>query len=182
MKKWKYAIDLLLGLCMALVALVAIPQLLGFRLYAVASQSMAPAIVAGSAAYVRQAAFAGIRPGDIVTYRMGEDQTNVTHRVVEKRDSDQTFVTKGDANEQADGKRVSYADVIGTVRASVPYLGYFAAWVGGFSNRLFFFGIILWLLLLRSLVPEKQPLRIKRAELLLVPPNERRRNGEYHES
>ena len=52
------------------------------------------------------------------------DNTVVTHRVVDKDDDTESFRTKGDANEIEDGGSVAYDKVVGKVVLNVPYLGY----------------------------------------------------------
>ena len=52
------------------------------------------------------------------------DNTVVTHRVIDKDNDTESFHTKGDANETEDGGSVAYDKVVGKVVLNVPYLGY----------------------------------------------------------
>ena len=52
------------------------------------------------------------------------DNTVVTHRVIDKDNDTESFHTKGDANETEDGGSVAYDKVGGKVVLNVPYLGY----------------------------------------------------------
>jgi len=64
-----------------------------------------------------------IEVGDVITFYIN-DNTVVTHRVVDKDDDTESFRTKGDANEIEDGGSVAYDKVVGKVVLNVPYLGY----------------------------------------------------------
>ena len=84
---------------------------------------MEPALPVGSVIYVEKVQPDEIREGDIITFRR-EDVT-VTHRVVENRLVEGEFITKGDANEEADMQAVPYASLIGRVKRHIPVLGKF---------------------------------------------------------
>ena len=59
---------------------------------------------------------------------MGTDTDLVaTHRVVEINSEQQTFITRGDANQSADVNAVSYSQVIGKVVFQIPLLGKLSA-------------------------------------------------------
>ena len=65
----------------------------------------------------------GIRP--YVVYSgstFHNEDTVVTHRVVKKEEG--TFITKGDANKNADPIPVAKSQIIGRVVFCLPYLGY----------------------------------------------------------
>lgn len=100
-------------------------DILGYEVKVVQSGSMEPAIPTGSIIVVAPANNYAI--GDVVTY--GRDAGNripVTHRIVERdgRGYNTTYLTKGDANEEADARTVSQSDLIGKVYAHVPYAGH----------------------------------------------------------
>lgn len=61
-----------------------------------------------------------LKPGDIITFH--NEDTVVTHRVVKKEEG--TFITKGDANKNADPIPVAKSQIIGRVVFCLPYLGY----------------------------------------------------------
>ena len=73
----------------------------------------------------------------------------VTHRVVEKQEISQEFVTKGDANETPDPLPVSYRNVVGrAAKWTIPYAGYFVSFgktpaVIGIMVAILVIGIIL---------------------------------------
>ena len=113
------------NLALALVILGALPltlpRLFGFTPYSVVSASMEPALPTGSLVYVRAADPMEVLPGQIIAFRDGGQV--VTHRVVENRREEGTFVTRGDANESNDLFPVSYRNLVGAVRFQVPVLG-----------------------------------------------------------
>lgn len=160
MRYLKQMIDLALLFGIVILALTALPPLFGISVYAVASRSMEPALLVGSAVYVVPEEFENIRTGDIITFRIG-GSASATHRVVEKEEESRTFVTQGDANDQPDGKHIGYADVLGVVRLSIPYLGYLAVILGRAEGKLLCTGLILWLLLLDGIVSGRNLIRIR---------------------
>ena len=120
--------SILVVLVLVLAVLLAGVRLLGYQVYAVLSGSMEPAYHVGALIYVKPAQ--EIQPGDPITYRLSGD-TIATHRVVEvlEEDGSTFYRTKGDANEDVDGRPVPAADVIGVPRFTIPYLGYVADFI-----------------------------------------------------
>lgn len=89
----------------------------------VKSGSMEPAIPTGSIVFIMPAATYAV--GDVVTF--GRDTAReipTTHRIVEVQGGGATFLTKGDANEEADPRVIAKSEVIGKVWLHVPYVGY----------------------------------------------------------
>lgn len=84
---------------------------------------MTPGIGVGAVVAVAPVDPAVVRRGDVITFRVAERL--VTHRVVEVREgAERTFVTKGDANEDADPGSVEPSAVVGRVVLDVPHLGH----------------------------------------------------------
>ncbi len=110
----------LLTLLVAIMTLLAVPRVSPFDLLIVRGGSMEPAIPVGSAVLVDRAARTPT-VGAVMTFRDAVSGV-VTHRVVAVLDG--SFVTKGDANAAADVTQRLSSDAIGTVRFSVPLLGY----------------------------------------------------------
>ena len=77
----------------------------------------------GSGVYVEKSSIDDIQVGDVITFYIN-DNTVVTHRVIDKDNDTESFHTKGDANETEDGGSVAYDKVVGKVVLNVPYLGY----------------------------------------------------------
>ena len=80
---------------------------------------MEPAIKRGQRVFVKPIPTEHIKVGDIITFYVGTNMT-VTHRVIEIVESESTydgpwFVTKGDANTQADEHKPDAKNVVGKV-------------------------------------------------------------------
>lgn len=104
--------------------LTAAPLLLGYHPVVVLTGSMEPQYPVGSVTYYKAADFQNIQPGDVITFRIGSNST-ATHRVTAVHDTQQSFITKGDANETEDANPVAYSSVQGkTVNFALPYVGY----------------------------------------------------------
>ena len=98
-----------------------IPKLFGLRLYGVETGSMEPAYPVGSVVYVADANPEDVRVGDVITYMLGTDTTTVmTHRVTAVNEAEQTFITKGDANEIEDAEPVAFHRLIGKPVFCIP--------------------------------------------------------------
>jgi signal peptidase len=103
---------------------IAIPNYLGYQVYTVISGSMEPAIPVGSLVYVRQEEPETIAEDDVIAfYGAGAESAITTHRVVANHVVEGEFVTKGDANDSNDINPIPYANLIGKVIYTVPYLG-----------------------------------------------------------
>lgn len=96
----------------------------------VMSNSMLPVFARGSVIVVQRLREpVDIQVGDIIQYT--SDNKTVTHRVVAIEVGDgntRAFVTKGDNNDSYD-PLVRQEQVIGIIRATVPYLGYPTVWL-----------------------------------------------------
>jgi signal peptidase len=122
----------LLGAVGAFVA-QAFPGLVGADYaFVVQSGSMEPAIPVGSVVFV-DAVESGqvdtrITEGEVITYT-DDGENLITHRVVEKHQAGDSvrFVTKGDANENADPEPVYRNEIVGELRFAVPFIGYVVA-------------------------------------------------------
>ena len=102
----------------------------GNEVLIVRSGSMSPTFDTGDAVIIRSLdaeEVAELRPGRIVTFRPADSTVLVTHRIVDVVENDSgrvSFMTKGDANESADSRRVASTDVVGVYRANVPRAGF----------------------------------------------------------
>ena len=112
----------LLSIMALLAGALIVPALLGYREMAVLSGSMEPTVPVGSIVYVRPLPGEKLAPGDICTYCMADGETFVTHRVVSLDRQKQTLITKGDANNTADGE-IAFANVYGKAMFHLPWLG-----------------------------------------------------------
>ena len=110
------------------LALVGV-RLIGFDVYIVLSGSMEPTYQTGSIVWVRKCGPNSVEVGDPITFHLGESRQVATHRVVEKNDEEGYFITKGDANQDADGEPTSFDDLIGKPVFCVPKLGFFVSFI-----------------------------------------------------
>lgn len=119
---------ILLIVLFALAVLLIAPSFLGMKSLAVLSGSMEPKIPVGSIVYVEDVDPNTLQVGDVITYSIGKS-TMVTHRVEEIDFENQSIITKGDANEVQDANPVAFTQVVGKMKAHVPYLGYISIYV-----------------------------------------------------
>ena len=88
---------------------------LGFSMYIVTSGSMEPAIRTGSTILTGPFAFSGLKDGDVITFRLGEGNVAVTHRIVMIDYQAKRIRTKGDANADPDAALVREDQILGKV-------------------------------------------------------------------
>ncbi len=99
--------------------------------FVVRSDSMSPAIPAGSVVFVEDVSPAEIQVGDVITFEPGGGENRVTHRVIDVReDGSRQFQTKGDANDDPDPSLVSSEEVVGEVSFHLPLIGYVINFAG----------------------------------------------------
>lgn len=81
------------------------------------------------------------QPGDVITFTNPYGHT-VTHRIVGLSPNGR-FITKGDANDAADGWRIAPKAVQGEVVGTIPYVGKVRLWADDavLRTRLYFAGI-----------------------------------------
>ncbi len=79
---------------------------------------MQPAIKVGSLVVSQKAT--DYKVGDVITFKNAPAPT--THRI--KSIANETYTTKGDANESADTEPVRKEQILGKVVLSLPYFGY----------------------------------------------------------
>jgi signal peptidase len=113
---------LALGLLLVLLQSSLIP---GYEVRIVQSGSMEPAISTGSVVIVK--AQTSYKDGDVITFG-GEERRSLptTHRIIgtEIVAGELVFITKGDANAEADVDPIAADTVRGKVLLAIPVLGY----------------------------------------------------------
>lgn len=124
-KTLKVLYNLVLAVLVLFLLAVAgtfLPLAGNYKIFTVQSGSMAPKIGMGSLIFVKT--FPDYKIGDIVTFKAGKN--TVTHRIVEKKESggEITYLTKGDANEEADAEETPAKNVVGKTFFTLPYVGY----------------------------------------------------------
>lgn len=119
----KRVVAIVIGASALFVLISLLPIRGNYTFRVVLSGSMEPAIETGSViATIPRAEY---RVGEIVTF--GGSGIPTTHRIVgteEGENGEQLFVTKGDANEEEDFRRVSGSEVLGKVFLTVPKAGH----------------------------------------------------------
>lgn len=99
------------------------PSLLGHRIYIVDSGSMSPTMQVDSMIIVRELKKEEIVPKDIITYYGHNEESRITHRVMEVNNNGESFVTKGDANQVNDPLPLDGNKLIGKVVMVIPFIG-----------------------------------------------------------
>ncbi len=120
-----------LGLTIAVLLMAAavfayVGPHVGWRLDAVLTGSMAPALKVGSLVVISPVEPDDIAVGDIITFRpaTGEEML-ITHRVIGVGESSSLyFETKGDANQGPDRSTVPARNLVGRVVLNAPYWGF----------------------------------------------------------
>lgn len=111
--------SILVSILMVIVAFFMTVIVFDTNPYVVVSGSMEPNVPVGSICLVNcQDREPDV--GDIIAYRAGD--TIITHRVVEE--TDQGYVTKGDANNAADPGVVKQKQIFGVCSLVIPKVGY----------------------------------------------------------
>lgn len=96
-----------------------------YKLMIVQSGSMTPAIKLGSLVLVKPVS--EYKVGNIISFQNPENPLQpITHRIAEikMKDNEQSFITKGDANNAPDQREISKREILGKVLFSVPFIGY----------------------------------------------------------
>jgi signal peptidase len=122
-------------LFLTLAATLTLPELFGYRLLAVQTDSMNPTIHAGDLVIGRVPTDHRIDPGTVITFHNSTGQL-VTHRVirVEESGSELAYYTKGDASDLADDHPVGHGAIVALYSLRVPHAGLLVAfarsWIG----------------------------------------------------
>lgn len=108
-----------------------------YYMIGVGSQSMVPRLSKGDAVVLRKVPKSTIlNKNDIIGYK--KDGITIVHRIVDiKKDKDGiSYITKGDANNARDTKKVKRSQVIGVVEFKIPFVAYPTVWMREFlSNK-----------------------------------------------
>ncbi len=144
---------------MVIVAgVLLLPYALGYQTLTVLSGSMEPTYHVGAVVFVKKVPVNEVKVGDAITFKLGNGMV-ATHRVVSVDEAKQEFVTKGDANNVADGP-TGFGNYVGRAEnLSVPYLGYIAADIKTPKGIMVTTGVIVVIVLLSFLpdIFEKEP-------------------------
>lgn len=135
-----------------LAGILIIPKVMGYEEMAVLTGSMEPNYPVGSLIFVKEVDPENLKVGDVITYRLDED-TVVTHRIVEINQEEQTVTTKGDANSDNDGSPVFYSNIVGKAHFNIPYLGFIAMNIKTPKGIIAVCGVLVAIILL-TFIPE----------------------------
>lgn len=97
------------------------PSFLGVKTYTIVSGSMEPTIQIGDIVIVKEVAEDELKEGDVISFRQG--QSVITHRIVEIKENEKTYITKGDSNNVEDSIQVDFNSVEGKQIWRIPFLG-----------------------------------------------------------
>jgi len=118
---WVALAFLLVVLVFVLMPLLPIDN--NYSLKMVLSGSMSPTIKTGSIVVVKPVSSYNI--GDVITFKKGQGEKNIlTHRIIGQ--TEQGFITQGDANNVADANPVKKEQILGKVVFNIPFAGYIA--------------------------------------------------------
>lgn len=119
-----------------MIAYVALMSgLFKFYFLAVGSGSMEPTLYRGDMILIEKTGdYDKIQEGEVLVYQHGE--VIVVHRIQEKRahGDEHVFITKGDANAEADSWIISQKDIIGIVRGKITAFGFPTLWFNELFN------------------------------------------------
>jgi len=114
-----------IGIIALLLIISVLPITGNYKVMTVLSGSMEPAIKMGSIVVVKPAKEYKI--GEIITFGpYTKKKPPITHRIydIEVIEGKTFYITKGDANNAPDPRKVAKNEVLGKVLFSIPYLGY----------------------------------------------------------
>lgn len=143
---------LLLIVLLVLAVLLVGPNLIGYQNYVVLTGSMEPNIPIGAMVTVdAKADPTKIEPEQVITYQLSGTMLS-THRVVENNTDERYFITKGDANQNADLIPIAYEQLVGRVVYSIPYFGYL---IGKIQSRdgILIVAVVLVIVILLTFIP-----------------------------
>ena len=101
----------------------------------VATESMTGELDRGDTALFEQYDDQVIVEGQVVVFE--KNNSKIIHRVIDIEiiNGEYRYYTKGDANEDADTGYVTRAELVGVVRAKIPYIGYPSLWMRSLFAR-----------------------------------------------
>ena len=153
-KVWNIITTIVVILVILLACIFFVPRLFGITPMAVLSGSMEPTYHVGGLVFVQKVDPSDVEVGDSITFTIGND-TVVTHRVIEVNKEEQSFKTKGDANDNEDGGSVAFNNVKGRALGfTIPYLGFLAVYLNSTSGIIIFVAFILIMMLLSFIVDQ----------------------------
>lgn len=131
---------ILIGIGVLAILLFLIPWVIGIKPFVVLSGSMHPEIPVGTIVYANTYVKPEeINAGEVIVFKL--DKTYVAHRAIGVNE-DNTFTTKGDANETEDVAPVKFDNYVGKAIFSIPYLGYALQFVQTATGKFILLSVI----------------------------------------
>lgn len=112
------------GLLLVLCAVAWLPRCFGYSSYYILTDSMEPSIPKGSMVFAKPIAYEEIQKGDVLVFENSLHNKNFVHRVVKLYEPEQWIFTKGDNNPAEDPLPTEYQKCKGSVRWSLPLVGF----------------------------------------------------------
>ena len=105
-----------------------------YKFLIIATESMTGSIDKGDGVIYEEYTGQHIEEEDVIVFLL--DDLVTVHRVVEVThiNGENRYYTKGDANDTLDRGFATDAEVLGVVKAKIPYLGYPTLWLRGAFN------------------------------------------------
>lgn len=130
----KKTVGILTSLVMVISVLLLLarflaPALFGLDFHTVLSGSMEPTIKTGAMAVMKKITVEEVQIGDIIGFKMEGVDIPICHRVIEILETEEGFVTKGDANEEPDTWVVKPENLEGRVVFHITGVGYIAKFI-----------------------------------------------------
>lgn len=145
----KIFINIIVVILFVLIGITFLLPIFGLKLYTVVSGSMEPNIPVGAIVISREVEPQTIELNDVIIFKASNDSsTMITHRVVDIKEEDDEFITKGDNNKDIDINPVNYSQLAGKVVFSLPILGYFYYFLGSLGGKIIMVGVLALLIIL----------------------------------
>ena len=142
-QKTVHVLALLMYALISLYVVICLPIIFGYKPLVVLTGSMEPTLKEGGIVYYKKVNPTELKEGDIITFKISED-TVVSHRI--EKVNDNSFVTKGDANNSTDPNEVPFSNVIGKdTNFCIPIMGYYVRFIN--SNLYIVIPVIIILIL-----------------------------------
>ncbi|HXX91320.1 MAG TPA: signal peptidase I [Acidimicrobiales bacterium] len=168
---WGAAVTAAAVVLVAILLAAVVAAAFGYRVLVIKSGSMTPTLHVGDLVVSRQLDPASARPGEIISFRDPYlDQQLVTHRVVSLSISkgQVRFVTKGDANSDAEHWSIPVDGTIGREVERIPFVGRFTSplvspvsWVIAFGLLAAWLAVIVLRRIWREDVPKAKTVRLR---------------------
>lgn len=126
------------------------PDVFGYRMLRVMTDSMEPVFGSGDCIIVKEVEEGELITGDIITFVSSDPMLNGgfnTHRIIDiAKDhvsGETVYYTKGDNNNWQDDYTVSFEDIIGKYQKKLPYGKTFSAFLEKLSDRNYYFLLVI---------------------------------------